>query len=136
LLILTKGCGYAIGVSKRCCPVCSYLLRLLNEHCGAKFVISDEHTYVSPCALPVWLPENIVRLMVLEFSGRLREELIKLQVESKNQLRGRADTSHTARISIDSIGSLGGSKAKEADDIDAFEWTGKLETQRLSAQCQ
>jgi hypothetical protein len=81
-----KGCRHAIGVSKRCCAVCSYLFHLLNEHCGANFVISDEDTNMTPCALPEWLPGKIVRLMVLEFSRRLREELTELRQESISQL--------------------------------------------------
>jgi hypothetical protein len=115
-------------VSKRCCPVCSHLLRLLNEHCGAKFVISDEHTNITPCALPEWLPGKIVRLMVLEFSHRLREELTELRQKSIRQLpvRSRAGTSGTGRILLDRIGSLG--DTRDADDVDAFEWTRQLET--------
>jgi hypothetical protein len=42
--------------------------------------------------------------MVVEFSRRLREELVKLQ-ESTN-LRGRAGTSDTGRMSMDSIRSM------------------------------
>jgi hypothetical protein len=118
--------------------VCSYLLRLLNEHCGAEFVISDEHTNITPCALPVWLPEKIVRLMVLEFSGRLREELTELRQKSMSQLpvQGRAGSSGIGRILLDRIGSLGDTRDSQADDFDAFEWTGQLEILGLSAQCQ
>ena len=88
-------------MSKRCCPVCAFLLHLLNIHCGTKFVVSDEHSNISACSLPEWLPGNIVRLMVEEFSRRLREELNKLT--ANNNLRGRVGTSDTARISIDSL---------------------------------
>jgi hypothetical protein len=41
--------------------------------------------------------------MVEEFSRRLREELSKLLSTDNNNLRGRAGTSDTGRISIDSI---------------------------------
>ena len=87
-------------MSKRCCPVCAFLLYLLNRHCGTKFVVSDEHFNISPCSLPEWLPGNIVHLMVEEFSRRLREELSKLLSTDNNNLRGRAGTSDTGRISI------------------------------------
>ena len=90
-------------MSKRCCPVCAYLLYLLNKHHTAKFIVSDEHTNIRPCALPEWLPEEIVYMMVMEFSHRLREELTSLQ--SISQQRGWAGTSDTGRMSTDSDGS-------------------------------
>ena len=69
----------------------------------AKFIVSDEHTNIRACALPEWLPEEIVYMMVMEFSHRLREELTSLQ--SISQQRGRAGTSDTGRMSTDSVGS-------------------------------
>jgi hypothetical protein len=78
------------------------LLNLLNKHYKTKFIISDEHTNITSCALPESLPADIVYLMVVEFSRRLREELGKLQ-ESTSNPRGRAGTSDTGRGSMDSI---------------------------------
>ena len=76
-----QDCRFAIGVSKRCCPVCIFVLQQLNklELHGTKFVISDGHTNITPCALPGWLPEDVVREVVLKFSNSLREELGRLQ---------------------------------------------------------
>jgi hypothetical protein len=91
-----------MGVSKRCCPVCAFLLHLLNKHYNTKFVISDEHTNITSCALPEWIPGDIVSKMVVEFSRRLRRELTKLQSRT-SEPRGRAGTSDTARASLDSI---------------------------------
>lgn len=109
-------------MSKRCCPVCSFLLHLLNIHKGTKFVISDEHSNITKCALPEWLPEDIVFMMVVEFSRRLREELSRLQT---SKLRGRSDTSDTARMSFESIRSLGNEQPKEADGFEIFEGQGR-----------
>jgi predicted metal-dependent hydrolase len=89
-------------VSKRCCPVCSHLLYLLNKTYKTNFIISDEHTNITPCALPEWLSEEIVLQMVMEFSRRLREELNKLK-RHINQQRTRASTTDTARVSLDSV---------------------------------
>lgn len=88
--------------------MCAFLLRLLNENYKTKFVISDQHSNITSCVLPKWLPTQIVRLMVLEFGGRLREELGKLQKKNGtiSELRGRARTSDTGRMSLDSIRSL------------------------------
>jgi hypothetical protein len=57
---------------------------------------------MTPCAIPIWLPGNIVYEMVLEFSRRLGDELSKLQVT--RGLRGRSNTSDTARMSSESLG--------------------------------
>ena len=81
--------------------MCAYLLSLLNKHRKAKFIVSDEHTNIRPCALPEWLPGEIVYLMVMEFNHRLREELTSLQ--SISQQRGRVGTSDTGRMSMDSV---------------------------------
>jgi hypothetical protein len=91
-----------MGVSKRCCPVCAFLLKLLNKHYKTTFVVSDQHTNITPCALPEWLPEDFIHSMVLEFSRRFRAELNILQRSSG---RGRARTSDMGRMSIDSVGS-------------------------------
>ena len=82
--------------------MCPYLLYLLNKHRKAKLIVSDEHTNIRACALPEWLPGEIVYMMVMEFSRRLREELTSLQ--SISQQRGRAGTSDTGRMSTDSVG--------------------------------
>ena len=50
-------------------------------------------------------PSQAGTSLVVEFSRRLRRELTKL-LESTSELRGRAGTSNTARISMDSIRSM------------------------------
>ena len=102
-------------MSKQCCPVCAYLLYLLNKHCKTKFIVSDEHTNITACTLPEWLPGEIVCMMVVEFSHRLREELTSLQ--SISQQRGRAGTSDTGRMSIDCIGSQESEGSEDEDDV-------------------
>jgi len=104
LLAELQGCRHTIGVSKRCCPVCAYLLTLLNLHFETNFVISDEHSNITSCALPEWLPETIVSLMVVEFGRRLRVELHNLR--SSNLHGRRLGTSDTTRCSMDSVRSI------------------------------
>ena len=57
--------------------MCAFLLSLLNKSEGhkTKFVVSDEHSNITACTLPEWLPGGIVYSMVVEFSRRLRVEL-------------------------------------------------------------
>ena len=79
---------------------------MLHSNClvfKMQFIVSDEHTNIRACALPEWLPEEIVYMMVMEFGRRLRDELTSLQ--SISQQRGRAGTSDTGRMSTDSDGS-------------------------------
>jgi hypothetical protein len=88
--------------------VCAYLLSLLNgledRNGNAKFVISDEHSHITSCTLPKWLPGDIVYSMVVEFSRRLRVELTRLQSTSYGQARGHGPTrsSDTGRMSVNS----------------------------------
>jgi len=78
---------------------------LLNKHYKTDFAVTDEHSNVTPCTLSEWLPGDIIYLMVLEFSRRLRMELTKLlETGNTKGLRGRAGTSDTARMSLDGKG--------------------------------
>jgi hypothetical protein len=100
-------------VSKRSCPVCASLLKLLNDSkdCEANFVVSDEHYNITPCTLPKWLPGNYVHAMVVEFSRKLRVELTDLRKASNSpaQGHGRTKSSDTGRMSMDS------NESQEAD---------------------
>lgn len=90
-----------IGVSKRCCPVCYHLLSLIAGQ-DKNFVVQGSHKTVSPCTLPVWLPENIVDSMNIDFGQQLRHELIK-RMESAETWRKRTDsTGSGGRGSLDS----------------------------------
>ena len=95
--------------------MCAFLLHLLNKNRKTKFVISDEHSNISVCSLPEWLPGEVVHLMVMEFSHRLREELNKLQ--ESNNLQGRAGTSDMGRMSMDSIRSVEHREFEIVDDV-------------------
>ena len=103
LILTTQGSQQAIGVSKRCCPLCASLLSLLNHHYGTKFVITDVHPTFTGCDLSSFLPGEVVFKMVEASSKMLRAEIKKLKGDRK---RRRADTSDTARMSTDSLCSL------------------------------
>jgi hypothetical protein len=88
--------------------VCASLLYRLNLSGGSKtkFVVSDQHPNITACALPEWLPGEIVYSMVVEFSRRLRDELIILQNNASNYIaRGhrRTKSSDTGRLSMSSV---------------------------------
>lgn len=76
------------------------------------------HSNITSCAIPDWLPRDIVIKMVEEFSSRLKVELNNLQRVSGG--RGRADTSNTGRMSMDSLRSLGVVQTKKDDGLLAF----------------
>lgn len=103
-----------MGVSKRCCPVCAHLLRLLSTCNGKRFVTTGEHSTITPCSLPEWLPAHIIKEMVVEFGSRLRRELVEL-LQRTEVLRRRTCSTDTRRISLDSIGS---DLQLEADTLD------------------
>jgi len=100
-------------------PVCAFLLQLLNKHYKTKFVILDKHSNITPCALPEWLPGDIIYFMVLEFGHRLRNELTKLQ-ESTSELQDQAGTSDTGRFSFYSIRSMEHGGIVEEEAAEAF----------------
>lgn len=91
--------------------MCARLLRLLKTHDGKKFVTTQEHSKISPCTLPEWLPANIIKKMTVEFGIILRKELVKPQQHTE-LMRHRTPSNETRRISLDS---MGGSEAEFVD---------------------
>jgi hypothetical protein len=63
--------GNAIAASTPCCPVCWELFKIF-EQSGAGFAIPSCHRTVCPMELPGWLPEDILKALLL----RIRELLI------------------------------------------------------------
>ena len=70
--------------------MCAHLLKLLKTHDEKMFFATEEHSTITPCTLPEWLPANIIKTMVVEFGAKLRRELVKLQKGT-----GIADTNST-----------------------------------------
>jgi hypothetical protein len=106
--------------------VCAYLLKLLKTHDGKMYVTTGEHSKITACTLPEWLPADIIEQMAVEFGRRLRKELVKLQ-QTNEILRRRIDSTDTRRISLDSIWtSEEGPNDQETID-DAYEAMVKLE---------
>lgn len=88
-----------IGVSKRCCPVCAHLLRILKTWDKKLFIVTGEHSQFTACALPPGLPDTIVEQMVLEFAGRLRKELVRL-LKTNKVTHSRVRSTDSRRLSL------------------------------------
>lgn len=102
-----------IGVSKRCCPVCAYLI----QHLGG-FVIRGAHKTITGCSLPPWLPEEHKRVMVEEFGKRLREALDILlfeEPETDSQERVSSSSICLSVMSFDLENQAAGSWAADLD---------------------
>ena len=65
----------AVGVSKKCCPVCAHLLGLFGE----PFAFTDSHNTISACSLPEWLDDDIIAKMITDFGSLLIERLHDLK---------------------------------------------------------
>ncbi|CAL1712881.1 unnamed protein product [Somion occarium] len=82
----------SIGISQRCCPVCTKLLdylpldgennplslssrpKFIQERFGIQ-VARGSHTKISPCALPPWLPDSVIQNMLTHFERELTWDL-------------------------------------------------------------
>jgi hypothetical protein len=114
--------GFFVRVSKRCCPVCAFLLKLLKPLGGGSFLITGEHSRVMACTLPEWLLEDIIKQVVNEFVGRLRKELVKLQLTTAVLHQSRAHTTESVRLSLDSV-------VERPQDFDGPSAVGELSNQ-------
>ena len=80
-----------LGISKRCCPVCTFLI----QHLGG-FVMRGAHKSFSLCSLPPWLSDDDIRAILDEFSRRLRKILDNLLYEEPlTERQERASISST-----------------------------------------
>ena len=68
----------SVGVSKRCCPLCAYLLMLLG-----RFAYTHSHNTITPCSLPESLPLDVIVGMVSKFGGQLIEDLLDLKAHTE-----------------------------------------------------
>jgi|ERR1700722_1488841 len=93
-----------IGVSKRCCPACSVLLRVLSAtDMTTPFRILGSHRMVTPWSLPPSLPDIVVKEVVKALERELREVLTKIIVKMRleDQKRRRSSASSSG-VSADS----------------------------------
>ncbi|KDR82310.1 hypothetical protein GALMADRAFT_133954 [Galerina marginata CBS 339.88] len=68
--------GPVIRVSKRCCPVYVHLLSTISlVSSSVPFVTRGLHAITTPCTLPDWTPEDVVKQIIDYFGAQLREEI-------------------------------------------------------------
>ncbi len=84
--LMQQGTGSCVGVSRRCCPVCAYMLHEMPTGGGESFVARPSHSTISACALPIWLPEAVVKKGNQAFGSQLRQELIEMMSPSPDSL--------------------------------------------------
>lgn len=60
------------------------------------------HSTITACTLPEFLPDELIDQMVVEFGLRLRKELVNLRKTTPVQ-RARTRTNDTRRISMESL---------------------------------
>jgi hypothetical protein len=90
-----------IGVSKRCCPPCSVLLRVLSANdVSAPFRILGSHRTVTPWSLPPSLPdpvvEDVVKALEREFRRVLTSIIFKMRIEDQTRRRSSASSGVSA----------------------------------------
>ena len=101
----------AIGVSKRCCPLCACILRQFFKEFNLKIEVVGSHGQVSVCALPPWLPEHVVENVVSKFASDLAKILSRL-----------GDISRKRTDSATSVDSTPFSEDEDDDIIDKSTW--------------
>ena len=87
-----------IGVSKRCCPACSVLLRVLSaSNTTTPFHILGSHRTVTPWTLPPNLPniviDNIARTLERELARVLMRLILEMTLEDQTRRRSSVSLS-------------------------------------------
>src|ERR1700722_8529479 len=87
--------NFILGISKRCCPVCSHLLHVLQQALPGKvFNTPGSHKTIYPCALPPWLPLSIVSKVVSAFWEQLKQVLLEVVRDTTRRQRRKSTGSH------------------------------------------
>jgi hypothetical protein len=80
-----------IGVSKRCCPVCSCILVELSRHNQSRPLrVLGVHGSIYPCTIPPGLPATVTEAVVSALEGMLSAALYDVYHLDKH--RGRRDS--------------------------------------------
>jgi hypothetical protein len=66
-----------LGISKRCCPLCAALLRIIGRRLGTEVETCGVHATVSPCSLPPWTPPEIIQEIITELETQVRPLLLQ-----------------------------------------------------------
>ena len=106
-----------LGISKRCCPVCAYLI----QHLGGIVIWGGQKT-VTACSLPLWLPETDMQVMIEEFAKRLRKAL-------DNLLLTELLTESQVQVSTGSICLT--VMSFDLDNMEASSWTADLDLENV-----
>jgi hypothetical protein len=64
-----------VGVSKRCCPVCNELFRVMYYEFNKEYSIMGSHTAYSPCALPPFLPKKYADRVAAKLENDLEPKI-------------------------------------------------------------
>ncbi|KAF8448123.1 hypothetical protein BGX38DRAFT_1190404, partial [Terfezia claveryi] len=96
-LLLFKNTYGTIGVSKRCCPVCTKLLSLLSKHSQRQIQAMmakrlDSHGNIYPTALPPFLPKEVAEELVRWLEGLLKQAVNKVVKRERRGSSGSADS--------------------------------------------
>ncbi|KAF8457387.1 hypothetical protein BGX38DRAFT_1157815 [Terfezia claveryi] len=115
-LALFKYTYGTIGVSKRCCPVCTKILSLLSAHMTpptsptithdqqAPFKVLHAHQNIDRTALPPFTPIEVAQELVEWLEGLLKASIDKKVYKERRSMRSGSMSSKSSHGSTDSKG--------------------------------
>ena len=67
-----------------------------------EFLVRGNHSTISACTLPPWIPSEIVDTMNETFGALLRSDLVALMHENNTCFRNRCNSTGSETLSLDS----------------------------------
>jgi hypothetical protein len=68
-----------IGVSKRCCTVCTRLLSYLGDELGTPYFVLGSHPVISASSLPSSISDHVMDRMIAHFGSQLKDAILRLE---------------------------------------------------------
>ena len=108
-----------VAVSKLCCPVCWDFFEIIKDDSDmVQFTVRGHHTVLYLQHLPSWLPDNVVKRMVVKYGSYLLDELRQMMLKKEQEeLESKSrDGDLNKRLSIESEGGLSMSSDSSHED--------------------
>lgn len=121
-----------LGVSTRCCPVCSMLLKITARRLSITIRSPEQHATYYACVLPPWLPARYADEIYEKLEGSMRRAvstLAKLGIEGMSRARDRGTQSpeHQAEYTRSLGARTGRKRSASLETIDEIKENAKKE---------
>ncbi|KAJ7364067.1 hypothetical protein DFH08DRAFT_265627 [Mycena albidolilacea] len=92
---------YAIGIPRKCCPVCRILAEIVNANYNLNLELPGRHNRYRPWVPPHWLPDAILEKLEAALQRRVTDMLAPPKRTSRDDFKFNMSTADIAELLMD-----------------------------------